>query len=130
VSDRVHELEVAAVTDDAWKTQTAADDPNAPCYEQIKQRLGYRFSLKQVNMNLNANPGGVMHVEAVVTNFGFSKVTGQRPVFGVLRCDDWDSPLLPLFGVDARLWKPGQVTQFVADISIQKRRPKRLVRFF
>ncbi len=86
---------------DAWDAQG--------CGDEIRRRLGYRLALASATWNEAVAPGGVLRVDLVINNRGFSAPFNRRPIFLVLRHGDqrWQ---VELSDRDARQLQPGRNT--------------------
>lgn len=73
------------------------------CWDEISRRLGYRFVLERLVVDITAN---VLSIHLELENVGFAAPFNERPVFLVLEGDDTIS--LPL-DAGPRRWLPGSV---------------------
>jgi len=89
---------------DGWHPDVLGSWEAQGCYEEIENRLGYRFSLVDSTVNERVSPGGILHLKVKLENTGFSSPINYRPVYLVLDGVETFEVLLP---VDARLWLPG-----------------------
>jgi len=55
------------------------------CYQEIRQRLGYRLRLIEAAISRQTSQGGSLSLELRMTNDGFGKVYNPRPMEVVLR---------------------------------------------
>ena len=79
------------------------------CWEEIEERLGYRFVLKSWATQPNVGQGEELRFRAVIKNGGFAAMFNERPVFLVLKNkltgQRYD---FQLAGFDARRWGAGE----------------------
>lgn len=88
---------------------------NQGCLDQIKDRLGYRLSLRQVRHSANPKAGETIRVELVMTNSGFAAPMNPRNAFLVFKDNSGNVTKFPL-GSDPRSWQPGTRTLVSAII--------------
>ncbi len=88
---------------------------NQGCLDQIKDRLGYRLSLRQVRHSVNPKAGETIRVELVMTNSGFAAPMNPRNAFLVFKDNSGNVTKFPL-GSDPRSWQPGTRTLVSAII--------------
>ena len=86
---------------DAWDDQG--------CGDEIRRRLGYRLALESATLSEAVAPGGVLRVDLVIGNRGFSAPFNRRPIILVLARGDrrWE---VELSNRDARQLQPGRTT--------------------
>jgi hypothetical protein len=84
---------------DAWAAQG--------CYEEIQDRLGYRFSLVSMTFNESVRPGGVLNVEITLKNSGFASLINPRYVYAIL---DGPAHFETVLDVDPRFWASGELS--------------------
>ena len=79
------------------------------CGDEIRRRLGYRLALVSATLNESVAPGGVLRVDLVVANRGFSAPFNRRPIILVLRHGEqrWE---VELSQRDGRQLQPGRTT--------------------
>ncbi|MDW8279247.1 MAG: DUF4832 domain-containing protein [Anaerolineales bacterium] len=80
----------------SWKEQG--------CYDEIRQRLGYRLSLLEASFPAKARPGEPLPLKIRLQNTGFAAPMLARPVSLVFIGQD---TILPL-ETDLRRWEPGE----------------------
>lgn len=78
------------------------------CYDEIRQRLGYRLSLLEANFPAQIRPGESLPVQIRLSNTGFASPLLLRPVYLVLAGAEDTLPLA--LDVDPRRWQPGEHT--------------------
>jgi hypothetical protein len=83
-----------------WKTQG--------CYDQVKQKLGYRFVLQNGSFSSSAKAGGSFLVNLTLTNQGWAAPFNKRDVELVLRNTSTGALYRVKLNTDPRLWLPGQ----------------------
>ncbi|CAN5858992.1 hypothetical protein BH11PSE12_BH11PSE12_34140 [soil metagenome] len=84
----------------SWKSQG--------CYEQVKQKLGYRFALQSGTYSTSAKPGGSFSVKFTLQNQGWASPTNARKVELVLRNTTSGALHRLSLTTDPRLWMTGQ----------------------
>ncbi|MEM9493935.1 MAG: DUF4832 domain-containing protein, partial [Myxococcota bacterium] len=86
------------------------------CKEDIARLLGYRFGLNQVQMSSAVAPGGVLRLEMVIGNDGYTALFNERPVYVVLERNGvrFDG----LLSVDPRWWDGGTTTQLSLELRV------------
>lgn len=84
-----------------WNTQG--------CLDQVKDRLGYRLSLRQVRHSANPKAGEAIRVELKMANSGFAAPMNPRNAFLVFKDKSGNVTKSPL-GSDPRTWQPGTRT--------------------
>lgn len=75
------------------------------CFEEIKQRLGYRLVLQEVSFPASVQPDSDLLIEVKLSNDGFAAPVNPRPLYLVLQGSDIFT--FPVQGVDPRRWLPG-----------------------
>ena len=78
------------------------------CYDEIRQRLGYRLSLLEANFPAQIRPGESLPMQIRLSNTGFASPLLLRPVYLVLAGAEDTLPLA--LDVDPRRWQPGEHT--------------------
>ncbi|MFC7519114.1 DUF4832 domain-containing protein, partial [Herbaspirillum sp. GCM10030257] len=81
---------------------------NQGCFEQIKQKLGYRFALESGSYSSSAKPGGGLAVNFTVKNEGWAAPFNARDVDLVLRNTANGTLHRFKLNADPRKWLPGQ----------------------
>ncbi|PIR20883.1 MAG: hypothetical protein COV45_04835 [Deltaproteobacteria bacterium CG11_big_fil_rev_8_21_14_0_20_47_16] len=64
-------------TIDEWKT--------GGCYDNINNRLGYRFELQSAELNESVKPGELLHVKLTLKNSGFAQLQYSRIAYLLLK---------------------------------------------
>ncbi len=77
------------------------------CFDEIQNRLGYRFELKSGTYPTTANPGGTMPISFDIKNTGFASPYNQRTAYIVLRNTVTDQEYSIPMTADPRLWQGG-----------------------
>src|SRR5215216_970696 len=54
------------------------------CMDEIKNRLGYRFSLVSAEFNEQVRPGGILNLRVNINNTGFASLVNRHPLNVVL----------------------------------------------
>ncbi len=98
---------------DAWETQG--------CYDEIQNRLGYRFSLVSTVFNEAVQPGGILNVTVQLTNSGFASLLNPRPAYVILDGPARFEALLP---VDPRFWASGEQSMFEMRLRLPASAPE------
>ena len=79
------------------------------CWDQIRDRLGYRLVLRRAGITPKIAPGGVLELDVTVENTGFARPMNKRAVWAVVTSGGITQKVV-LPGVDARRFGPGEVT--------------------
>ncbi|MFN3414170.1 MAG: DUF4832 domain-containing protein [Thermoanaerobaculum sp.] len=98
-------LRWTAVNED-WHPQVLESWRNGGCYEEIRQRLGYRLVLQEAEYPGAVAPGGVFRLHLRLKNIGFTAPMLPRPVYLVLAGEGFTGTYLQ--SVDPRRWEPGE----------------------
>ncbi len=77
------------------------------CFDEIENRLGYRFELKSGIFPTNATAGGVLPIVLQVKNNGFAAPYNQRTAYIVLKNTVTDQEYSIPMASDPRLWLGG-----------------------
>lgn len=85
------------------------------CYEEIRQRLGYRLVLREATFAQQVQAGDRLQVTVSLENTGFAAPMLPRPVYLVVASQDITIPY-PV-NVDWRRWEPGAHT-FTATLDL------------
>jgi hypothetical protein len=100
---------------DSWRSQG--------CFNEIKQKLGYRFVLQSGFFSTLAIPGGEFSVRFTLRNEGWAAPYNRRDVELVLR-NLTDGALYRFnLNVDPRRWLPGQTAVVEQTISLSADMP-------
>jgi cysteine-rich repeat protein len=79
----------------------------APCYDDIRRRLGYRVEITAASWSESVAPGGALGVTVTVVNRGYAALYNERPLYVVVGSGA-DRRAAKLDAVDARSWAPGE----------------------
>jgi hypothetical protein len=87
------------------------------CGDEIRRRLGYRFSFRRVAHTEQVAPGGELGLEVDIYNSGFASPYNLRPVEVVLSngSSRW---IAQLSGVDARRWAPNTMNTVAVTLRV------------
>lgn len=101
----------------AYHPDVLADWTDQGCISDFDRDLGYRFEMIWAGWSESATAGEPAQLELAVENVGFAAMYNQRPVYAVIgrgasRIE------IPLEGIDAREWAPGQRTEIKASLSL------------
>ena len=88
------------------------------CYEQINQKMGYRFVLKNASFSNSAKPGGGFAVNLSLVNDGYAAVYNSRPVELVLRNNSTGTVHRVALNADPRKWLPGQAISINETVTL------------
>jgi len=94
---------------DGWHPDVLSAWESQGCYNEIRNRLGYRFSLISTTFNESVLPGGVLNVDVLLINSGFASLINPRPVYVILDGPAHFEMVLP---VDPRFWASGEQSKF------------------
>jgi hypothetical protein len=94
------------------------------CYEEIKQRLGYRFVLQNGSYSSTAKPGGPLAVSFNMLNKGFAAPYNTRNVELILRNTSTSAVYRFKLNTDPRLWLPGQTSTVNQSVTLPADMPK------
>lgn len=84
------------------------------CMDEIKRRLGYRFTLLESSVEV---AGPDVRVTVTIRNDGFSNLFNPRPVYLVLRDRSTGKTQSTAVATDPRRWMPGESTILRATIT-------------
>lgn len=99
----------------SWRYLVNNDWVTGGCMDEIKERLGYRFVLRQGQYTSGTVvAGNALHVEFSPENVGFAAPYNRRPVEVVLKNSQRE--YFALLDEDPRHWQPGSVPPIEADI--------------
>lgn len=87
------------------------------CYEEIEERLGYRFELKDSQLPEAIVPGGRFEFTVHIDNTGFAAPFNERPVYWVLH-NGSDRYQVRLDDVDIRRWLPGSTHEVSGTLQL------------
>jgi hypothetical protein len=92
------------------------------CFDEIAQRLGYRFRLIEATIPEAADQGGTFNIHITVVNDGFASPYNRHGIEIILRSvtDGTVFRLLPTTPIDVRFWQPsaGEI-----DVMIETKLP-------
>jgi hypothetical protein len=89
------------------------------CLAEVKRSIGYRIELVSARHGAQAQAGGAFDVAISVRNVGWAPPFNPRPATVVLRHRGTGQVLrLPMAGVDARAWRPGDAHAASARVSL------------
>jgi hypothetical protein len=88
------------------------------CYEQVNQKLGYRFVLKDATFSNSGKPGGGFAVNINLVNDGYAAMFNSRPVELVLRNDASGALTRVALSADPRRWLPGQTININQTVAL------------
>jgi hypothetical protein len=94
----------------AWQSQG--------CFNQIKQKLGYRFALQNGAYSSIAKPGGTFTVSLTLQNQGWAAPYNSRDVELVLRNTSSGALYRLKLNTDPRLWLPGQTITINQNLTL------------
>jgi hypothetical protein len=86
------------------------------CYDEIGDRLGYRFSLNQATITGDPQPGASLGLELNMQNIGFAPLVNERTAYLVLTSGSTRVEL-PL-DTDPRSWLPGSETKIETKLAL------------
>jgi hypothetical protein len=93
---------------DAWQTQG--------CLDQVKRKLGYRFSFERAVWTESVRPGGILHLILSMRNTGFASAFNPRKAYLVL--EGGATTLSALLSTDPRRWAPSSSTLYEGKLRI------------
>ncbi len=85
------------------------------CLDEIKSRLGYRFSLTDAWFNDHVKPGDVLHVKLAIKNDGFAPLYDPRDVYLLL---EGSSSYIVKLDVVPSLWAAGSSVTVEENIGL------------
>ena len=83
-------------------------EPEESVYERMGRKMGYRLRLLGAEFTTAQRAGGEFGISAKIANDGYAGIVRARPAFVVLDDGKDHRYEIPLDGVDARLWMPGE----------------------
>ncbi|MEW6287681.1 MAG: DUF4832 domain-containing protein [Chloroflexota bacterium] len=92
--------------DEGWHPDVIASWKAQGCYEEIRQRLGYRLSLLEASFPTQTRAGESLTLRVRLQNTGFASLLLPRAVYLVLTSPTYTARL-PL-ETDPRRWQPGE----------------------
>ncbi len=90
-------------------TRTAIFDPvynGRNGMEYMRDRLGYRFVLREANASEWVEQNGTMRFEGKIQNVGFGNVVNKKNVSVILKAKNGSTTYTALTNLDARDWRP------------------------
>ena len=97
---------------------------NEGCMEEIKKRLGYRFSLVKATVVDSVKPGGIFSLSFDVENSGFANPYNPRGLEIILRNTTTKAKYKLVTGVDPRFWFSGDTTAVNIEGGIKQTMPE------
>ena len=88
------------------------------CFDQVRQRLGYRFVLKKAHLPSGINAGSAMKMAFEIANVGFGELFNPRNVEIVLINNQTGAEQVALIQSEPRLWAAGELTKIGINLSI------------
>jgi hypothetical protein len=92
------------------------------CDSDIKRRLGYRLGLRRVAHSEETAPGGVLHLEMDIRNYGFAAPFNRRPMQVVL--SRGTTRLVATLSFDVRRLPAGVKTTISTDLRVPANIPE------
>ena len=80
---------------------------NEGCMEEIKRRLGYRFSLINATISDSIKPKGIFHAEVSIRNEGFASPFNPHSLEVILRNETTNKKYRLITSEDPRFWFSG-----------------------
>ncbi|RZI40230.1 DUF4832 domain-containing protein [Herbaspirillum sp. HC18] len=94
------------------------------CFDEIKEKLGYRFVLESGTYPVRAKPGGGLPLTIVLRNQGWAAPFNSRDVELVLRHRSSHAVQRIRLNADPRLWLPGQALKIRQTAMLPSRLPE------
>lgn len=116
-TDYLNEDYNTAVTD-TWRNDGNAVGHWADSYEQISQRLGYRFELQTAALPDEVKPSGLLEIEFVIDNVGFGELFNPREVEITLENNTTGEISAAPLQVDPRFWSGGSTNQVETVLAV------------
>ncbi len=92
------------------------------CFDTIKKKLGYRFSLSAATYTSSgASAGGAFALKVSINNAGWGRVYNARPVFAVF--DGSGGTYTVALTVDPRTWAPGAAATIDQTLTLPSNMP-------
>jgi len=92
---------------------------NEGCFDEVEQRLGYRFELVSAELPTVIRSGQPFDWEITVRNVGFAPASNPRPVYLRIFTAEGTAADLPLEGVDPRRWLPSDPITFSGSSTVE-----------
>ena len=99
-----------------WHNETIDLFKKEGCWDELKNRLGYRFVLESAKIPNNINAGDNFIAELKIKNDGFATPYNERPVYIVLQ-NGSQKELIKL-NSDSRKWTAGKVTTVTVNAKL------------
>lgn len=94
----------------AYNNQVNNDWDSLGCMESIKQKLGYRFVLRQAVIPRNIKQGGILSIQLQLENIGYASPFNPRPVQLVLRNTVTQQIFILPVPTQVQKWFPGKLS--------------------
>lgn len=88
------------------------------CMDDIKRRLGYRFSLLQGEYTDSVKPGGIFNIQLELANYGFASPYNPRSLEFILRNVNTNKRYRLLADEDPRFWQSGDTVNIQISAGI------------
>ena len=88
------------------------------CMDEIKRRLGYRFSLLQASLTDSVKPGGECNLDFDIINSGFASPYNPRNLEIILRNEATKQKYFVITDDDPRTWMAGDTAQVTITAGI------------
>lgn len=109
-TDYLNEDYNTAVTN-TWRNDGNAVGHWADSYEQISQRLGYRYELQTAALPDEVRPSGLLEIEFEIDNVGFGELFNPRNVEITLENNATGKISAAPLQIDPRFWSGGTTNQ-------------------
>jgi hypothetical protein len=106
---------------DGWHPDVLDEWERQGCYNDIQNKLGYRFTLVSTTFNEAVRPGGMLNVDIVLKNSGFASLINPRPVYVILDGPTRFETLLP---VEPRFWASGEQSNIQMHLRLPASAPE------
>lgn len=116
-TDYLNEDYNTAVTG-SWRNDGNVVGHWADSYEQISQRLGYRFELQTAALPDEIKPSGLLEIELVIENVGFGELFNPRNVEITLENNTTGEISAAPLQIDPRFWSGGSTNQVEAVLAV------------
>jgi hypothetical protein len=98
-----------------WKNMESRKFPGHSLYEEISQRLGYRFVVRKVKARNHPSSGNVLYLDIDIENTGFGSFQGKGRLELVIEDRKGGRVSFPI-KADPRQWKSGAFIRVTAGI--------------
>ncbi|WP_218932428.1 DUF4832 domain-containing protein [Adhaeretor mobilis] len=102
----------------SWKNDGNTADGYSDSYQQISQRLGYRFELQTAALPDEVKPSGLLQIEFEIDNVGFGELFNPREVEITLENNSSGEIVSAPLQIDPRFWSGGTSNDVQAVLSI------------